>query len=65
MPHIGFNPALEERFQQNRRLGSDLLTLGWVLLGICAVTGIFVFQDIRGRFASEGKSKLKSKYAFT
>ena len=47
MPHIGFNPALEEQFQQNRRLGSDLLMLGWVFLGVCAITGIFVFQDIR------------------
>lgn len=47
MPHIGFNPALEQRFQENRRLGSDLLMVGWVLLGMCAITGIFVFQDIR------------------
>lgn len=47
MPHIGFNPELEHRFQLNRRLGSDVLMVGWVLLGMCAVTGIFVFQDIR------------------
>ena len=47
MPRIGFDVAHETRFQSERQLGSDLLMLGWVLLGMCAIAGIFVFQDIR------------------
>ena len=47
MPHLGFDVAHETKFQENRQLGSDLLMLGWVFLGMCAIGGIFVFQDIR------------------
>jgi hypothetical protein len=47
MPHIGFNPALEQRFQENRRLGSFMLVLGWILLGMNAIPAMYVFQDIR------------------
>ena len=46
-PHIGFNPAEEERFQENRRLGSGMLVLGWILLGMNGIAAMFVFQDIR------------------
>ncbi|HEY3927305.1 MAG TPA: hypothetical protein VGL89_02915 [Candidatus Koribacter sp.] len=47
MPHLGFDVAHETRFQENRRLGSWLLMTGWVLWGMCAIGGMFVFQDIR------------------
>lgn len=47
VPHIGFSPAQEQRFQENRRLGSGLLTLGWILIGMNGLAAMFVFQDIR------------------
>lgn len=47
MPQIGFDPAQEQRFQENRRLGSMMLVLGWILMGMNGIAGIFVFQDIR------------------
>ena len=47
MPYLGFDVAHETKFQENRQLGSDLLMIGWVLLGMCGIGGIFVFQDIR------------------
>lgn len=47
MARIGFNPAEEQRFQENRRLGSQLLVIGWILLGMNGLAAMFVFQDIR------------------
>jgi hypothetical protein len=47
MPQLGFNPAQEQRFQENRRLGSQLLTMGWILLGMNGLAAMFMFQDIR------------------
>ena len=47
MPHIGYNPAEEQHFQENRRLGSQLLILGWILMGMNGIAAMFVFQDIR------------------
>ncbi len=47
MPHLGFNPAQEEHFQENRRLGSVLLTTGWILLGINGLAFMLMFQSIR------------------
>ena len=47
MPQIGFNPEQEQHFQENRRLGSQLLTIGWILLGMNGIAAMFVFQDIR------------------
>jgi nitric oxide reductase large subunit len=47
MPHIGFNLTQEERFQENRRLGSHLLTIGWILLAMNGLPAMLMFQDIR------------------
>jgi hypothetical protein len=47
MPHIGFSSAQEEHFQENRRLGSVLLTTGWILLGINGLAVMLMFQSIR------------------
>jgi hypothetical protein len=47
MPHIGFTPAQEEKLQENRRIGSLMLTLGWILLAMNGLAAMFVFQDIR------------------
>lgn len=47
MPHIGVNVALETRVQHNRQVGSFMLVLGWILMGLNGIAGIFVFQDIR------------------
>ncbi len=47
MPHIGFNVAEETQFQENRRLGSILLVLGWILLGMNGLPAMLMFQDIR------------------
>ncbi len=47
MPQIGFNPDQEQRFQENRRLGSFMLVLGWILMAMNGIAGIFVFQTIR------------------
>ena len=47
MAQIGFNPEQEQHFQENRRLGSQLLTIGWILMGMNAIGAMFVFQDIR------------------
>ncbi len=47
MPQIGFDPDREQRFQENRRLGSQLLTIGWILMAMNGIAGLFVFQDLR------------------
>lgn len=47
MPYIGFDVEHETKFQENRRFGSVLLMVGWILLGMAGITGIYVFQDIR------------------
>lgn len=46
MPQIGFSPAQEQKFQENRRLGSQLLTIGWILLGMNGLAAMLMFQDI-------------------
>jgi hypothetical protein len=47
MPHIGISPADEEHVLQSRRVGSQLLTIGWIFLAMAALAGMFAFQDIR------------------
>ena len=47
MPHLGFDVEHETRYQENRRIGSQMLIIGWILLGMCAIGGIYLFQDIR------------------
>jgi hypothetical protein len=48
MPHIGMNPAEEEHLLQNRRLGSQMLTIGWILLAAAIMAGmLFGFQSLR------------------
>jgi hypothetical protein len=47
MPHIGISHAEEEHFQENRRLGSLLLTIGWILIGINGLAVMLMFQSIR------------------
>jgi hypothetical protein len=46
VPQIGFSPAQEQKFQENRRLGSQLLTIGWILLGMNGLAAMLMFQDI-------------------
>ena len=46
MPQIGFSTAQEQKFQENRRLGSQLLTIGWILLGMNGLAAMLMFQDI-------------------
>lgn len=43
----GFTPGHNHFGQTNYRRGSVLLTLGWILLWMTALTGMFAFQDIR------------------
>jgi phosphoglycerol transferase MdoB-like AlkP superfamily enzyme len=47
MPHIGISLAEEQHFQENRRLGSLLLTIGWILIGINGLAVMLMFQSIR------------------
>jgi hypothetical protein len=60
MPHIGISPAQEEQVIQNRRLGSQLFTMGWIFLAMAGLAGFFVFQDIREgtKFMLVGASSL-------
>lgn len=47
MPQIGFNPLQGQRFEENRRVGSLMLTIGWILLGMNGLAAMFFFQSIR------------------
>lgn len=47
MPQIGFDPDREQRFQENRRLGSQMIVIGWILMGMNGLAFMFIFQEIR------------------
>lgn len=48
MPHIGMNTAEEEHFLRNRRVGSQMLTIGWILLVMAILAGMmFGSQSVR------------------
>ena len=48
MPGFDRNQAAIDDTVENRRLGSVLLTVGWVLLWMDALLGIYFFISLRG-----------------
>jgi len=47
MPGFDRDQVAIDNTVENRRLGSVLLTLGWVLLWMDAVLGVFFFESLR------------------
>ncbi|MGC2109095.1 MAG: hypothetical protein WA655_06225 [Candidatus Korobacteraceae bacterium] len=43
----GFDQVAIDNTVENRRLGSVLLTVGWILLWMDAVLGVFFFSSLR------------------
>lgn len=47
MPELDRDQAVLDATTENRRLGSVLLTVGWILLWGVAIFGIFFFSSLR------------------
>ena len=47
MPGFDRDQRAIDNTVQNRRLGSIMLTAGWILLWMDALLGIYVFQSLR------------------
>ncbi len=43
----GFDQAAIDSTVENRRLGSILLTVGWILLWVAGLYGVFFFNSLR------------------
>jgi len=47
MAELQRKPAQEDAAIEGRRSGSLMMVLGWIILGMAALVGIFVFNAIR------------------